>query len=493
MIDSHCHLEMAEFEPDLRDVLARMTGAGVSHAVSIGSIAINERIERTLEIAGSHDFIYTTLGVHPKSPYKNMADIPELFEKYYRVGGQKIVAVGEIGLDYFLPGVSGTELENIKEKQKELFRLQLGIAAARRLPAIVHIRDAYGDAMEILKGYAGSVSFSGGVIHCFSSDDPGIAEEFLKMGFFISFSGNITYKKNDGLRAVAKGLPAEKILMETDSPYLAPQQFRGKRNEPSYVRFVAETIAGLKGVEQEKFSGLTVQNTVNLFSLRGVNGFYPSVAYKIRNSVYVNLTNKCTNRCTFCPKYKNGGGDGFDTGGGNFNVRGYNLELRSEPSAEEAVSSVFRYYDFKEVVFCGLGEPTLRLDVLKDAAAAVRKKWAENNAAGGLKIRLDTDGLANAVYGKNAAAELEGLIDSVSISVNAHSREFYEKICDPQISRKGVDAYASVIDFVKESKKYIPEVTVTAVGLPGLDAAYVENLAGKIGVNFKLRKYNDVG
>ena len=480
MIDSHCHLEMPEFDSDLKDVFARMSENGVTHAVSIGSLAQNERIEKTIEIASSHDNIYATLGVHPKSPYKDLESISELFEKYYPKNKKKIVAVGEIGLDYFLPALSKEDFEKIKIKQKELFKFQLGLASANRLPVIVHIRDAYEDALIILKEYAVNPGgFFGGVIHCFSSPERGIAGEFLKLGFFISFSGNITYKKNGGLRSVLGDIPAEKLLIETDSPYLTPQSFRGKRNEPSYVRFVLDAAAAEKGVEREKLDGLTVQNTVNLYSLEGVAGFYPSVAYKIRNSVYINLTNKCTNRCTFCPKYQGGKA--------NFCVKGYNLELKKEPSADEVVSSVFRYYDFNEVVFCGLGEPTLRIETLKESAKAVKA------AADGIKIRLDTDGLANAVYGRNIAAELEGLIDSVSISLNAQNSALYNAICAPHITGKGIDAYASVLDFIRESKKRIQNVTVTAIDLPGVDTAYIEELAKNIGVGFKLRHYNDVG
>ncbi len=483
MIDSHCHLEMSEFDSDFKEVLKRMSETGVTHAVSIGSLAQNERIEKTIEIIGLHDNIYTTLGIHPKSPYpyKDMGGIPKLFEKYYSKNRKKIVAIGEIGLDYFLPDISKVDFEKIRIKQKELFKYQLELASVNRLPVIVHIRDAYEDAADILKEYVKNPDgFFGGVIHCFSSVEPAVAGDFLKMGFFISFSGNITYKKNDGLRAAAKEIPAEKILIETDSPYLAPQSFRGKRNEPSYIRFVLDTIAGEKGIERERLNGLTVQNTVNLFSLKGVGGFYPGVAYKIGNSVYINLTNKCTNRCTFCPKYQGGKS--------NFCVQGYNLELKKEPSVSEVISSVFRYYNFDEVVFCGLGEPTLRIETLKKIAKAVKAA-----GAGGIKVRLDTDGLANAVYGRNISAELEGLIDSVSISLNAQNSALYNSICDPQIINKGIDAYASVLEFVKESKKHIENVTVTAIDLPGVDITFIENLAKNLGVNFKLRHYNDVG
>lgn len=488
---------MREFDPDLKDVFERMPEYGVTHAVSIGSLAQNERIEKTLEIAGSHDNIYTTLGVHPKSSYKSFDDISELFQKYYFKNKKKIVAVGEIGLDYFFQGQfqgqphkTSESLEKIKRAQKELFKFQLGLASAHRLPVIVHIRDAYEDAIEILKEYAkNSDGFFGGVIHCFSSAEPAVAAEFLKLGFFISFSGNITYKKNDGLMASAKSVPDEKLLIETDSPYLAPNAFRGKRNEPSFIRFVLETIAAEKNIGKKKLDGLTVQNTVNLFSLEGVEGFYPAVAYQIRNSVYINLTNKCTNRCTFCPKYQGGKN--------NFCVKGYNLKLKKEPSSSEVISSVFRYYNFNEIVFCGLGEPTLRIETLKEVAKAIKNKVkGENMETKPVKIRLDTDGLANAVYGRNIAAELEGLVDSVSISLNAQNAETYNALCEPGLINKidkKTGAYEAVIDFVKESKKYIRNVTVTAIDLPGVDTEYIENIAKNIGVNYKTRHHNDVG
>ncbi len=485
MIDSHCHLEMPVFDGDFDGVLSRMFENGVTHAVSIGSLAQNERLEKTAEIIGSHDNIYTTLGVHPKSPYKDLADIAEKFEKYYSINKRKLVAVGEIGLDYFLPALSQEDFEKNKIKQKELFKFQLGLASAKELPVIIHIRDAYEDAIKILKEYAKNPDgFFGGVIHCFSSAEQAVADEMLKMGFFISFSGNITYKKNDGLRAVSKKIPSEKLLIETDSPYLAPQIFRGKRNEPSYVRFVLDVLTAEKGVDKKKMDDLTVQNTVNLFSLEGVEGFYPAVAYKIRNSVYVNLTNKCTNRCVFCPKEQGNGS--------NFCVKGYNLRLKKEPSASEVLSSIFRYYDFDEIVFCGLGEPTLRIETLKEVAEKVKKNIYPISSDG-IKIRLDTDGLANAVYGRNIAAELGSVIDAVSISLNAQNSKIYGDICDPQITLKGINAYDSVLDFVKESKKHIKNVTVTAIDLPGIDITFIENLAKNLGVNFKLRRYNEVG
>ncbi len=472
---------MRDFESDFSAVLERMLENGVTHAVSIGSLAQNERIERTLDIVNSNNFIYTTLGVHPKSSYSDFNNISELFENYYLSNREKIVAVGEIGLDYFFnSGIATEDIGKIKRLQEKLFRFQIKLALAKRLPIIVHIRDAYEEALGILKDCMNTpAGFFGGVIHCFSAGNLDIAAEFIKLGFFISFSANVTYKNNENIRLTAKSIPDEKILVETDSPYLAPQVFRGKRNEPSYVRFVLAKVAELKGVEQKKFDELTVQNTVNLFSLYDIEGFYPAVAYKIRNSVYINLTNKCTNRCTFCPKYQGGQN--------NFNVRGYNLELKNEPTAKEVISSIFHYYDFDEVVFCGLGEPTLRIATLKDVAMTVKEK------GGGIKVRLDTDGLGNAVYGRNIARELKGLIDSVSISLNAQNSDFYDRICRPQLNLKGGNAYSAVLDFIKESKKYIGEVTCTAVDLPGLDASYAGRLAKGLGAGFKLRGYNDVG
>ncbi len=481
MIDSHCHVEMQDFESDFCAMVERMGENGVTHAISIGSLAQDERIEKTIDIVDSYDFIYTTLGVHPKSPYADFDNIMKLFESYYSNSSEKIIAVGEIGLDYFFNGEVRGDITEIKNMQKKLFKFQIEIALAHRLPIIVHVRDAYDDALDILRGYVASHGgFSGGVIHCFSADDLNIATEFIKLGFFISFSANITYKKNDNIRLTAKNIPSEKILVETDSPYLAPQVFRGKRNEPSYVRFVLQEIARLKGVEQKTLDDITVQNTVNLFSIGGVDGFYPAVAYKIRNSVYVNLTNKCTNRCSFCPKYQ----DDKD----NFNVKGYNLRLKKEPLVHEVITSIFHYYDFDEVVFCGLGEPTLKIEELKATARAIKDK-----DGGKIQVRLDTDGLANAIYNRNIARELSGLVDSVSVSLNAHNSNFYNEVCFPNINKKKVDAYSAILDFIRESKKYIGKVTATAVDLPGLDVSHTRKIAEKLGVEFKLRRYNNVG
>ncbi len=464
---------MPDFDGDLSAVLERMGKNGITHAVSIGSLAKNDRIERTFKILSNNGNIWTTLGVHPKSPYKSFNDIERLFKKYYAEHKERIIAVGETGLDYFPDSLGDIE----KKAQKELFKFQIELALLHKLPLIIHIRDAYKDALEVLRSYAGSSGgFYGGVIHCFSAEEFKTAQDFIDLGFFISFSGNITYKKNSYLRQIAKDIPDEKILIETDSPYLAPQKFRGKRNEPSYVRFVAEVIAAQKDVDLEQFKELTVENTVNLFGVTDVAGFFPAVAYKIGAGVYVNLTNRCTNECGFCPKYWDGKN--------NYNVKGYNLELKKEPDFEEVISSVFRYYNFKEVVFCGLGEPTLRLDTLKKTAIHLKNK--------GIRVRLDTDGLANAVYGRNVVKELGEYIDSVSVSLNAHNSSYYNEICKPRL-KKGLDPYSSVLDFIDESRKSIKDVVVTAVGLEGLDVEAVRKVALEKGVRFKLRQYNDIG
>jgi TatD DNase family protein len=477
MIDSHCHLEMKDFDADRHAVFENMEKFGITHAISIGSLAENERLEKTIQIVNEHGNIFTTLGVHPKSDYKSLSDIKNLFEINFSNLKEKVVAIGEIGLDYFEDGEKTID----KKKQEELFRFQIELAFANKLPIAIHIRDAYDDAYEILKSYHNSdYLFYGGVIHCFSGKNIEEADKFLEMGYFISIAGKVTYKKNQHLRDIAKVLPDEKILIETDSPFLAPQKYRGKRNEPSYIRFIAETIANEKNIELEKFKELTVHNTVNLFSLSGVENFYPAVAYKIRNSIYVNLTNKCTNQCIFCPKYQNGAV--------NFNVKGYNLELKHEPSETEVLSSVFHYYNFKEVVFCGLGEPTLRLDVLKKVAVHLKNK--------GIYVRLDTDGLANAVHGRNVAKELGDYIDSISISLNAADSDYYDAVCRPQIKKNSglsINPFNSILEFIDESKKYIKDVVVSAVGLKDLNVEKVKKIAEEKMVKFKFRKYNDVG
>ncbi|HTY20794.1 MAG TPA: TatD family nuclease-associated radical SAM protein, partial [Geobacteraceae bacterium] len=279
----------------------------------------------------------------------------------------------------------------------------------------------------------------------------------------------VTYPANEQLREVVRGVKIENLLLETDSPYLAPVPFRGKRNEPAHVRLVAEKVAELKGLSVEDVGRITSLNTRQLFRI-GNALQSATIAYRIRNSLYLNITNRCSNRCTFCAKF------------GDFTVKGHFLRLEHEPGFAEIMAAIDAHRDYDEVVFCGYGEPLLRLELVKEVAAELKKYDATT--------RVNTDGQANLVHGRNILPELAGLIDCISVSLNAADAETYNRLCN---SPFGVKAFAGVCDFLWEAKKHIPRVIATAVTVPGVNIAEVRRLAESLGVDFREREFSEVG
>lgn len=205
-----------------------------------------------------------------------------------------------------------------------------------------------------------------------------------------------------------------------------------------------------------------------------------TIAYTVENSLYLNLTNRCTNECPFCIRNLSR----------HFNQK-YNLWLDHEPSAEEVLAAIGDPSQHKQIVFCGYGEPTIRLDTIIAVATELKSKPQTSNLKTKEKsqipiIRLDTNGHGNLFWGRNILPELKGLIDSISISLNAENAEVYQKICRPL---GGVKAYQAVIDFIKEAKIYIPYVEATIVDLPTVDKAACQKIASELGVSFRVRPY----
>jgi TatD DNase family protein len=251
LIDSHAHLDMAEFDHDREHVLKRALEGGVTRMISIGVDL--ESSAKALDIARTHDFIFSTVGYHPhEAKVFNPGALQELCSL---AEDPKVVAWGEIGLDFF-------KLYSPREEQLAVFEEQLEIAAERELPVIIHDREAHTEVLGALKRRKGLR----GVIHCFSGDY-GLALEFIRLGFFISIPGTVTYKKATDLQEVAARIPLESLLVETDAPYLSPVPVRGKRNEPLFVTHTAKRIAELRSISLEDFSRKTVENTVRLFRL----------------------------------------------------------------------------------------------------------------------------------------------------------------------------------------------------------------------------------
>jgi TatD DNase family protein len=256
LIDSHAHIDVPQFADDRDAVLARAQAAGVNTLLAIGVGPGPEKLAAAIPYAEAHDWIYTTVGIHP---HEAKEVTPAHLETLARLAQHpKVIAWGEIGLDYFYD-------HSPRDIQKRVFREQMELAAAAKLPIIIHCRDAWSDCLDMLAEHWKPTGL-GGILHCFTStlDD---ARRGFDLGFLISFTGNLTYPKAQNIRDVAKAVPLENILIETDSPYLAPQPFRGKRNEPAYVAEVAKALANVRDLETEEAAHATAANFRRFFRL----------------------------------------------------------------------------------------------------------------------------------------------------------------------------------------------------------------------------------
>ncbi len=253
LVDTHAHLEMPEFEKDLPQVIQRAKEVGITAIVTVGTNLLS--CQKTLEIVGSYKDTYAILGIHPH----HAADVKEedLGRLKEMAHHEKVKAWGETGLDFYR-NLSPPQI------QRERFRQQINIAKELKLPLVIHSRQATEETIKILQQErAWEVA---GVIHCFSADEQA-AKKYLDMGFYISIPGVITFKGAQQLREVVKGLPLERILLETDAPFLAPVPYRGKRNEPAFVRFTAQTIAEIRGLDISEVAAITTDNARRAFDL----------------------------------------------------------------------------------------------------------------------------------------------------------------------------------------------------------------------------------
>ena len=250
-IDTHSHLNFPDFSEDYPDVIARAKKAGIVAIINVGADLPTSK--RAVELAQKEDLCYATVGIHPTNTNnpkdEDYQKLEELAQK------KKVVAVGEIGLDYFHNSIP-------KEIQKRSFEIQILLAKKLNLPVIIHNRDAHQDVLAILE----EKEVKKGVMHCFSGDI-NLAKKVLSLGLHISFTGNLTYKKNEGLRAAAKEIPLKKLLLETDCPYLPPQSRRGIRNEPGFLVYTAEGLAKIKGISLEELGEITTNNARELFGI----------------------------------------------------------------------------------------------------------------------------------------------------------------------------------------------------------------------------------
>jgi TatD DNase family protein len=259
LIDSHAHLEMPDFKKDLEITIQKAKELGVEYIFTVGTE--EKDWKRALEIAHSHPSIYAILGVHPHNAKEINDQTYPLLRELCR--DKKVRALGEMGLDFF---------RNLSPRDTQLkrFREQIGLAKKLGLPIVVHDREAHQETLEILKSE--NAEECRGIIHCFSGDYE-MAKICIGMGFYISIPGTITFKNAEGLREIVKKIPLESLLVETDAPFLTPEPFRGKRNEPGYVRYTAQKLAEIKKISFEKVAEVTSGNALRVY---GINDHRPS-------------------------------------------------------------------------------------------------------------------------------------------------------------------------------------------------------------------------
>ena len=256
IIDSHAHLEFPQFDADRTEMLERARQAGVTILLAIGSGTGPDRLNAALPFAEQYDWIYATVGIHP---HEAKLATDEHFAHLEKLATHpRVIAWGEIGLDYYYD-------HSPRDVQVGVFRRQLEMARVARLPIVIHCRDAWSDCLMILEESWRS-SGLGGVLHCFtgSLED---ARKGIEMGFVVSFAGNVTYPKMEPLRQIAKELPLDRLLVETDSPFLPPQGHRGKRNEPAFVIEVARTLGNVRNLPAEEVAAATAANFRRFFGL----------------------------------------------------------------------------------------------------------------------------------------------------------------------------------------------------------------------------------
>ena len=259
LIDSHCHIDGERFEEDRDQVIQNALDAGVKAMLNVGTGSPKDgSFEKTVELAENNECVYAAVGIHPHDAVEYDEAVEQRLINLTKTS-KKVIAWGEIGLDFYYD-------HSPRDVQKEVFRKQIGVARDLNLPIIIHSRDADDETVEILTEECSRDDFPGGIMHCFGGT-PEMAKALMEIGFLISFAGNVTFKKADNLRDAAKVVPLDRLLVETDCPYLTPVPFRGKRNEPARVVETAKFLAEFYEIEFELLAQQTTKNFNDFFGL----------------------------------------------------------------------------------------------------------------------------------------------------------------------------------------------------------------------------------
>jgi len=450
-VDTHAHLFFDNFEGEVDQVIKRAINDGIDY-ILVPSTDL-KTAEQVAELTEKYDIVYGAVGVHPHDTKEWDNSWLEKLEELSKL--EKIVAIGEIGLDYYYD-------YSPKEKQLEAFKAQIDLALKLDLPIIVHNRDSDDDLMKVIGVYCSSGLKA--QFHCFNSTLENV-KELINMNYMISFTGNITFKKADELRNLVKVVGLDHMLLETDSPFMTPVPNRGKRNEPSNIKYVAEKIAEIYETDVKEVARLT---SLNAFKLFGIGKKKETVnTYQIGDSLYINVTNRCNAHCSFCTRKE----DPI--------IHGYNLgmEKDEEPEPEVYNNEIGDPTEYKEIVFCGYGEPTIRWDVIKEVA-----RYVKDNSG---RTRLNTNGHGNHINKRDITPEFQNLIDVVSVSLNTFDPKQYAKIM-------GLDTglYNEMINFTRQAKQFAGKVVMSIVTIDEVDIEKARKIAeDKLGVEFRVREH----
>jgi len=447
--DTHSHLFSRVLSEDLDGVLLRARRAGVERILVPGLDAGTSR--EAAMIASSREGVRAAAGIHPSC----LADVSggDFGTVVRLLMEPDVIAVGETGLDFFRDGAP-------REVQREWLRRHIDLAAGLGYPLILHSRSAED---EVLGELPDSIDVPV-ILHCFTGSVEA-AESAAGRGFYVGINGPVTYGTGENIREIARRLPGDRILVETDSPYLAPVPFRGQASEPSMVGLTAAAVASVRGEDPESTAAMLWENSLAAFMDGSGSGRRTDLLYRLGSSLYANITGNCNCDCAFCLRFSTDG------------LAGYHLEHSAEPEAER-LRAGFRLLEpgwFDEVVFCGFGEPTTRPGLLAELAGIARAR--------GYPTRLDTNGLVLELMDREAAGSLLSHFDSVSISLNEASAEGYGRICRTAYD----DPWSSLMEFIQLARDCGCRTTLTAVRYPGVDLEGAAALAARLGLPYRTR------
>ena len=419
MIDSHCHLNLQHFEDDREGAIARAVSDGVAAFVNIGYDS--ESLRDTLELVERYPFIFGAAGVHPH----DAATLDDDLEAAVRhaLGHPRVLAVGEIGLDFY---------RNLapREVQVETFRRMIRLARDTDKPIIIHCRDAFNEVIDVLESEGGTYR---GIFHAFSAGEAE-ARKVSELGFHVGIGGVVTYR-NARLGETVAAIPLDRIVLETDSPYLTPHPWRGKRNEPSFVAHVARAVAKSKHMTPAEVDQGTTEST---FAALGLSAeALPRPVYKIEGAVYILAA-----------------------------------------AAELADLDVPPPDGVGEAIITGFTDPLVRLEHVLALADRARER--------GWRVRVNTAGLANLEAGRDVTKDLAGRVDEINVVLFGPTAKIHDELAYPPVGNEG---WASIRDFVRCAVASGIETVCEFVAVPGFDAEPCREFARDLGAQYDIRMY----